>query len=122
MKVCIVGAGAIGGFIGARLAAAGGAQVSALARGATLAALRTHGWRLQQGGALIRAAATASSVSTRMAQAFFQWSGCWARRLAISTARILVVASVRFGPYQPGGQDQASQGAWAGFCPQVLGG
>ena len=60
MKVCIVGAGAIGGFIGARLAAAGGAQVSALARGATLAALRTHGWRLQQGGVLIQAAVTAS--------------------------------------------------------------
>ena len=64
MKVCIVGAGAIGGFIGARLAAAGGAQVSALARGATLAALRTHGWRLQQGGALIRAAVTASDQAT----------------------------------------------------------
>ena len=34
-KVCIVGAGAIGGFIGTRLAAAGQCQVSALARGAT---------------------------------------------------------------------------------------
>jgi 2-dehydropantoate 2-reductase len=60
MKVCIVGAGAIGGFIGTRLAAAGGAQVSALARGATLAALRAHGWRLQQGGQLLQAAVTAS--------------------------------------------------------------
>ena len=50
MKVCIVGAGAIGGFIGARLGAAGPREVSALARGATLEALRTHGWRLQQGG------------------------------------------------------------------------
>jgi 2-dehydropantoate 2-reductase len=47
MKVCIIGAGAIGGFIGARLAAAGRCEVSALARGATLAALRTHGWRLR---------------------------------------------------------------------------
>lgn len=46
MKVCIVGAGAIGGLIGTRLATAGTAQVSALARGATLAALRTYGWRL----------------------------------------------------------------------------
>ncbi len=46
MKVCIVGAGAVGGFIGARLAAAGEAQVSALARGATLLALQEHGWRL----------------------------------------------------------------------------
>ena len=47
MKVCIVGAGAIGGFIGARLAACGQAEVSAIARGATLQALRTHGWRLR---------------------------------------------------------------------------
>ncbi len=49
MKVCIVGAGAIGGFIGTRLAAAGQAEVSALARGATLQALRTQGWRLHSG-------------------------------------------------------------------------
>jgi 2-dehydropantoate 2-reductase len=45
MKVCIVGAGAIGSLIGARLAAAG-VETNALARGATLAALRKHGWRL----------------------------------------------------------------------------
>ncbi len=60
MKVCIVGAGAIGGFIGTRLARAGGVQLSALARGATLQALRTQGWRLRQGGELLQAAATAS--------------------------------------------------------------
>ncbi len=60
MKVCIVGAGAIGGFIGTRLARAGQAQVSALARGTTLAALRTQGWRLRMGGELLRAPATAS--------------------------------------------------------------
>src|SRR5258706_4176200 len=55
MKICIVGAGAIGGFIGARLAAAGRATVSAVARGATLQALREHGWRLHQEGALVQA-------------------------------------------------------------------
>jgi 2-dehydropantoate 2-reductase len=66
MKVCIVGAGAIGGFIGARLAAAGAAQVSALARGATLAALREHGWRLQQGGALIQASVVASDSTAAL--------------------------------------------------------
>jgi 2-dehydropantoate 2-reductase len=59
MKVCIVGAGAIGGFIGTRLALAGRAQVSAIARGATLAALREHGWRLQQGAELVRSPARA---------------------------------------------------------------
>ncbi len=60
MKVCIVGAGAIGGFIGTRLACAGQSQVSALARGATLAALRTQGWRLRMGGELLQAPAVAS--------------------------------------------------------------
>ena len=60
-KVCIVGAGAIGGFIGARLAAAGKAQVSALARGATLAALREHGWRLEMADGLTQAPATAAA-------------------------------------------------------------
>ncbi len=60
-RVCIVGAGAIGGFIGARLAAAGRAKVSAVARGATLDALRTHGWRLSTAAGMLQAPATASS-------------------------------------------------------------
>lgn len=60
MRICIIGAGAIGGFIGTRLAATGGHEVSALARGATLAALRAQGWRLQQGDALLQAPAIAA--------------------------------------------------------------
>ena len=48
-KVCIYGAGAIGGWIGAKLATAG-AQVSVVARGATLQALRDHGLRLHESG------------------------------------------------------------------------
>ncbi len=60
MKVCIYGAGAIGGFIGTRLAAAGECQVSAVARGPTLLALREHGWRLHQAGQLLRAPVTVS--------------------------------------------------------------
>jgi 2-dehydropantoate 2-reductase len=56
VKVCIVGAGAIGGFLGARLALEGSAAVSALARGATLVALRDHGWRLEESGAPMQAA------------------------------------------------------------------
>ena len=46
MKVCIYGAGAIGGFIGARLGAQGHA-LCAVARGATLAALKARGMRLR---------------------------------------------------------------------------
>ena len=42
MKICIAGLGAIGGLFAARLAAAGH-EVSALARGATLAAVRERG-------------------------------------------------------------------------------
>jgi 2-dehydropantoate 2-reductase len=49
MKVTIFGAGAIGGFIGTRLALEGH-DVSAVARGATAAALREHGWRLEVAG------------------------------------------------------------------------
>jgi 2-dehydropantoate 2-reductase len=50
MRVCIVGAGAIGGCLGTRLAALPDVPVSALARGATLAALQAHGWRMDSGG------------------------------------------------------------------------
>lgn len=48
MKVCIYGAGAIGGWTGVKLARAG-CEVSVVARGATLQALQEHGLRLQQG-------------------------------------------------------------------------
>lgn len=46
-KIAIYGAGAIGGWLGARLAAQG-AQISVVARGATLQALTTHGLRLRE--------------------------------------------------------------------------
>jgi 2-dehydropantoate 2-reductase len=60
MRVCVLGAGAIGGFIGTRLAAAG-VPTSALARGATLAALQAHGWRAETGGELITAPVRAAA-------------------------------------------------------------
>lgn len=53
-RVCIVGAGAIGTFIGARLSQSG-CQVTAFARGATAASLRAHGFRLVRDGALVSA-------------------------------------------------------------------
>jgi len=46
MKICIYGAGAIGGFVGARLAMAG-SEVSLVARGAHLAAIRDNGLKLR---------------------------------------------------------------------------
>ena len=45
MKICIFGAGAIGGYMGAKLAEAG-ADVSLVARGPHLAAMRENGLRL----------------------------------------------------------------------------
>ncbi|NBX32837.1 MAG: hypothetical protein EBR07_08925 [Planctomycetes bacterium] len=60
MKVCLYGVGAIGGFIGTRLALTGDCELSAVARGATLAALRQQGLRLRQGGELFCAAVNAS--------------------------------------------------------------
>jgi 2-dehydropantoate 2-reductase len=54
VKVCVVGAGAIGTFIGTHLARTG-CEVAVLARGATAAALRAHGFRLRQDGAVLQA-------------------------------------------------------------------
>jgi 2-dehydropantoate 2-reductase len=50
MKICIYGAGAIGGYLGVLLKE-GGADVSLVARGGHLAAIRENGVRLQIGGA-----------------------------------------------------------------------
>lgn len=50
MKICIFGAGAIGGYMGAKLAAAG-ADVSLVARGPHLAALQSKGLTLIEEGA-----------------------------------------------------------------------
>ncbi|MFC7497729.1 2-dehydropantoate 2-reductase [Enterovirga sp. GCM10030262] len=49
MRIAIVGAGAIGGWVAAKLAGAGH-EVALLARGATLAAVETNGLVLREGG------------------------------------------------------------------------
>ncbi|WP_300708510.1 2-dehydropantoate 2-reductase [Limnohabitans sp.] len=59
-KVAIVGAGAIGGWMGMHLAQAG-AQVSVLARGDTLQALQKSGLQMHQGGTLHTVPVSASS-------------------------------------------------------------
>src|SRR6478735_6001578 len=65
MKVCIYGAGAIGGWIGVKLGQAG-SDVNVVARGATLEALQAHGLRLRQGEATtaqpVRASATPAEL------------------------------------------------------------
>jgi 2-dehydropantoate 2-reductase len=60
----VVGAGAIGTFLGVHLARTG-CELSALARGATTAALRAHGFRFQQDGETLHAPVrVAESAST----------------------------------------------------------
>ena len=59
-KIAIVGAGAIGGWMGVHLARAG-AQVSVLARGDTLQALQKNGLQLHQGGELHTVPVSASN-------------------------------------------------------------
>jgi 2-dehydropantoate 2-reductase len=49
MKICIYGAGAIGGYLGVRLALAGH-NVSLIARGEHLKAMKAHGLKLLTGG------------------------------------------------------------------------
>lgn len=47
MRICVFGAGAIGGLVGAKLARQGEAEVSLIARGAHLAAMREKGLTLK---------------------------------------------------------------------------
>jgi 2-dehydropantoate 2-reductase len=60
MKVCIYGAGAIGGWMGVKLARAG-CDVSVVARGATLEAVCRHGLRLAEGEDVLAAPVRASA-------------------------------------------------------------
>ena len=60
MRVCVFGAGAIGGHLAARLAQAPGATVSVVARGAQLAAIRARGLRVRAADGTIEATVAAS--------------------------------------------------------------
>jgi 2-dehydropantoate 2-reductase len=60
MKACIYGAGAIGGWIGVKLARAG-CEVSVVARGATLENLRRNALRLQEGSETLAAQVRSSA-------------------------------------------------------------
>ena len=80
MRICVVGAGAIGGVIAARLATAaegtdGGPEVSVLARGATLAAIRERGLRVfpapGNAGKAVTARVTASDDASELGEQDF---------------------------------------------------
>ncbi|TFE36664.1 2-dehydropantoate 2-reductase [Paraburkholderia dipogonis] len=67
MKICVVGAGAIGGFLGTRLAASGD-EVSVIAIGETLDALRIHGWRLDTSDDRVTAPVRATDDPAQLGQ------------------------------------------------------
>ena len=65
MKICVVGAGAIGGLLGARLAAAG-EDVTLIARGPHLEAIRARGLELtMRDGTVVHAADVAATSDMR---------------------------------------------------------
>src|SRR5438094_9811693 len=68
MKLCVFGAGAVGGHIAAKLAAAGN-DVSVIARGAHLEAMRSRGLKLLHGDKTIigrvRAVASARELGAQ---------------------------------------------------------
>jgi 2-dehydropantoate 2-reductase len=63
MRICVVGAGSIGGVLAAGLAGRAGVAVSVLARGATLAAIRLDGLRVERPDGTITTTATALAAS-----------------------------------------------------------
>ena len=65
MKVCIYGAGAIGGWLGSGLARAG-CSVSVVARGSTLDALQLHGLRLRKGTTVTSQAVASSALPAEL--------------------------------------------------------
>ncbi|MEL7139607.1 MAG: 2-dehydropantoate 2-reductase N-terminal domain-containing protein, partial [Pseudomonadota bacterium] len=66
MKICIFGAGAIGGYLAAGLAASGKADVSVIARGKHLEAIRSGGLTLSKDGAETTVPVTAALDPTEI--------------------------------------------------------
>jgi len=103
LKVGIVGAGAIGGFLGARLARAG-VDVTLVARGPHLKAMRESGLRVSDGGAewTVRVDATDDFAAMRGAGAVFVTLKAYslppvAERLAAGLGPDAVVVSAQNG-------------------------
>ncbi len=68
MKVCVMGAGAIGGWIAAKLARVEAHTVSVLARGDTLAALRANGVTLIEGDTPVSTEVIASNDANTLGE------------------------------------------------------
>jgi 2-dehydropantoate 2-reductase len=66
MRICVVGAGAIGGVIASGLASSGGTDVSVLARGATLAAIRSRGLSVESADGAVTVKVAASDDAAEL--------------------------------------------------------
>lgn len=66
MKIAVMGAGGVGGYVGGRLAQAG-AEVTLIARGQHLAALRAEGLRIETPEGVVRLPAIRAAASPREA-------------------------------------------------------
>jgi 2-dehydropantoate 2-reductase len=88
MRICVVGAGAIGGVIAARLAAVDDADVSVLARGATLSAIREHGLRVSTADGAVTARVTASDDAAELGQQDFVVVAVKAQSMASAAATV----------------------------------
>jgi len=66
MRICVVGAGAIGGVFASRLATVAGLDVSVLARGATLSAIRDGGLRVSRAGTTVVTPLAASADAAEL--------------------------------------------------------
>ena len=83
MKACVFGAGAVGGSIATRLLAAGADDVSVVARGAQLEAMRSRGLVLRSGGTEVKAAVpVATDDPSTLPNAPSRWS-CEVRCIAL---------------------------------------
>jgi 2-dehydropantoate 2-reductase len=66
MRICVVGAGAIGGVIASGLASSGNADVCVYARGATLAAIRSRGLRVESADGAVTVKVAASDDAAEL--------------------------------------------------------
>ncbi len=122
MKIAVIGAGAVGGYFGGRLAEHG-FDVCFLARGATLAALRTEGLRLKspRGDAALRVRATGDPAAIGPVDTVLVGVKAWQVPEVAPTLRPLLGADTCVLPLQNGVEAPAQLAAALGE-QHVLGG
>jgi 2-dehydropantoate 2-reductase len=108
MKIAVIGAGGVGGYFGARLAAAG-EEVVFIARGAHLAAIREHGLSVASanGDALVRVGATADPAEVGEVDWVWIAVKLWDTASAAELAKPMVGAGTTVVSFQNGVEKEA---------------